>query len=260
MRKFVILRNLKVNGETTHVGEKFEDDVMTVTYVPLTKQSQHPDDVGASNIKFAESDDEDYYNDKRRGPNKFSSENDLFLEDFAESVTVYICKLKPKPGVLSLERCVELGVTPGPLLGKLKNGTDVTLPNGKTVKASDVRGPDDPGPIFIFLDIPDAEYLNMLWKKQTEFEPFQASAKSDNDAAMIVIHFSPENVVQLPLYQEFVDLFSPSTMHLYLNDRNTYSGYTSAHRIQWKLNQVHPNIFPILGLVSIVAILFVNPT
>ena len=48
-----------------------------------------------------------------------------------------------------LEKCVKAGVPPGPLLGDLKKGQDVTLPNGKVVLASDVTDPDDPGPVFI---------------------------------------------------------------------------------------------------------------
>lgn len=61
----------------------------------------------------------------------------------------YICRLQPRPGTLILEKCVEYGVPPGPLLGKLKSGEDITLPSGVLVKAADVREPNDPGPVFI---------------------------------------------------------------------------------------------------------------
>lgn len=61
----------------------------------------------------------------------------------------YICRLQPRPGALSLEKCVEHGVPPGPLLGKLKIGEDITLESGVVVQSVDVREPDDPGPIFI---------------------------------------------------------------------------------------------------------------
>lgn len=44
---------------------------------------------------------------------------------------------------------MKAGVPPGPLLGDLKKGNDVTLPNGTLVKAADVTEPDDPGPVFI---------------------------------------------------------------------------------------------------------------
>lgn len=61
----------------------------------------------------------------------------------------YICRLKPKPGVLDLDQCVKHNVPPGPLLGLLKSGKDITLSDGTLVKSSDVTSPDDPGPVFI---------------------------------------------------------------------------------------------------------------
>lgn len=253
MKRFVILRNLKVIADTTAEDGSFQDDVMSVQYVPLTKESLHPDGLEANAVQLA-SEDEDYYeneNLKRNqgAPRRNSPQNeqDFFFEQYAESVTAYICKLKPKPGVLCLEKCVERGVPPGPLLGQLKNGHDVTLANGQVVKASDVKGPDDPGPVFIFLDIPDEQFLSLLLENQEKFRPYQSGAASDSDAAMVVLHFGPERIVQLARYQEFVDKFSPSTQHLYLNERNHFSGYLSAHRIQWKLNQVNENMFPLLG-------------
>lgn len=61
----------------------------------------------------------------------------------------YICKLKSKPDTFSLELCVQHGVPPGPLFGKLKKGEDITLPNGKVVKFSDVNEPLHHRPVFI---------------------------------------------------------------------------------------------------------------
>lgn len=62
---------------------------------------------------------------------------------------VYVCNLHPRPGALNLNKCVEKGVPPGPLLGKLKTGDDIILPNGTIVCSKDVCEPDDPGPVFI---------------------------------------------------------------------------------------------------------------
>jgi len=62
--------------------------------------------------------------------------------------------------MLQFEKCIEMGVPLGPLLGKLKAGIDVTLHDGTLVKASDVTSPDDPGPIFI------GKHLTSLEKTQ----------------------------------------------------------------------------------------------
>lgn len=72
------------------------------------------------------------------------------LEKSDEAVVLaYICKFKGKLGALNPKRCKELGVTPGPLLGQLKKGNDVVLPNGQTVLAADVRSPDEPSPVIL---------------------------------------------------------------------------------------------------------------
>lgn len=71
------------------------------------------------------------------------------------SVMAFICECKPRPGALSLEKCLQLGVPKGPLLGKLKNGETLTLENGTVVYPADVRDPDDPGPIFLGLNTID---------------------------------------------------------------------------------------------------------
>lgn len=78
-----------------------------------------------------------------------------FLFHFSQflSVSSNIIKLMmiflPQAGALKLEECVRAGVPPGPLLGDLKKGMDITLADGTLVKAADVTEPDDPGPVFI---------------------------------------------------------------------------------------------------------------
>lgn len=94
------------------------------------------------------------YNLKINGFFCFSNDKQEHKDD--HSVMTFICECKPRPGALSLEKCLQLGVPKGPLLGKLKNGETVTLENGTIVYPSDVKEPDDPGPIFlglIFLNI-----------------------------------------------------------------------------------------------------------
>lgn len=41
--------------------------------------------------------------------------------------------------------------------------------------------------------------------------------------------------------------FSPSTQHLVLNDANNCMGSVAVHRIQYKLNLLSNEIFPLLG-------------
>lgn len=88
---------------------------------------------------------------KRTAPESMSSATQQLLKGFkSDAISMcYICRLQPRPGALNLDKCVKNGVPPGPLLGLLKNGEDVTLQNGTVVKSVDVCEPDDPGPVFL---------------------------------------------------------------------------------------------------------------
>ena len=50
---------------------------------------------------------------------------------YDSNVQAYFCNFSPRPGKLDIDKCVELGIKPGPLLGKLKSGQDVTLEDGR---------------------------------------------------------------------------------------------------------------------------------
>ncbi|XP_010006800.1 PREDICTED: zinc phosphodiesterase ELAC protein 1 [Chaetura pelagica] len=57
----------------------------------------------------------------------------------------FVVEEKPRPGKLNVEKLKDLGVQPGPLYGKLKNGTAVVLENGVTISPSDVLEDPIPG-------------------------------------------------------------------------------------------------------------------
>jgi len=73
----------------------------------------------------------------------------------------YVVQPKKKEGSLLIDLCIQKGVPPGPLLGKLKSGMDITLPNGTVVKSDEVRSPDCPGPVFI-----GTQELSLNFRKQ----------------------------------------------------------------------------------------------
>lgn len=47
-------------------------------------------------------------------------------------------------------------------------------------------------------------------------------------------------------YQSWIKLFPVETYHLLLNNENKCLGSTAIHRIQYKLNMLDENIFPLL--------------
>lgn len=206
--------------DSTQVHD-FEDQVMTVKCVPLYKTKTTSNE---------------------------TNENDEFAKE--NVVIAYICKLKPRPGTLNLEKCVERGLKPGPLLGLLKNGIDVTLDNGTVVKSKDVSEPSETALTFVFLDIPSEEFLPALQAEAELFYNRQQQLESDeaHDDVALVVHFSSEDIVNNNCYKDFMQNFSPQTQHIYLNKRqNSFSGYIASHRIQYQLNQLNEKVFPLLG-------------
>ena len=53
----------------------------------------------------------------------------------------YIINEKPKPGSLLVDKLKQLGVPSGPIYSQLKSGRDVSLPDGRLIRALDVVGP-----------------------------------------------------------------------------------------------------------------------
>lgn len=141
----------------------------------------------------------------------------------SEHVSIYFFLpfiTKPRAGKLDLEKCVDLGVPPGPLLGQLKNGCSVKLPDGTTVHSKDVCSADDPGPVFILVDIPSVEFLDSFKEKEAQFSMYQSAATNEQEIASLVVHFSPQHVIDDPIYQNFMGKFADSTKHLVLNETN----------------------------------------
>lgn len=137
----------------------------------------------------------------------------------AKSVMAFVCRCKPRPGTLSLQKCLERGVPKGPLLGKLKNGENITLENGVIVNAADVCEPDDPGPVFIVLDIPSIDYMNSLINAKSILN-LQDNGLPLDDRPTLILHFSPNSVVNSDEYTKFISKFPSTTKHLLLNESN----------------------------------------
>jgi len=63
----------------------------------------------------------------------------------------YVFTENDKPGKLDMEKCKQLGVPKGPLLGQLKNGKEIKLENGTVIKPDDVVGPTIKGKKLVML-------------------------------------------------------------------------------------------------------------
>lgn len=68
-----------------------------------------------------------------------------------------------RPGEFNVEKAREIGITPGPLFGKLQRGESVILENGREVFPQEVMGDRRPGRKFSF--VTDTQYLPSIAKE-----------------------------------------------------------------------------------------------
>ncbi|CAH0751050.1 unnamed protein product, partial [Diatraea saccharalis] len=289
-RRFVIMKDMNVTMANCSPSEDFEDSTMTVKYVLL---GPHVDLLGGKDVKpitkkpkidsnadkdFEEfiHDETDYYKPEAQtvdskcsrmsrskpkpGLDKDSmkKKTEKVLHDLTKKTNcsvAFICTLKKRLGTLDLAKCVEFGVKPGPMLGQLKAGQNVVLPDGTLVLSSDVKTPDDPGPVFIVLDIPEISYL-----KEEEFSShFDNGSNPAENIPALIVHFTPPEVFHHPTYKAFVAMFGPTTRHLILNAQNSCLGSEAVHRTQHRLHLLDPDIFPLLRDASVAAVWNTHP-
>uniref|UniRef100_A0A1B6E0U4 Zinc phosphodiesterase ELAC protein 2 n=1 Tax=Clastoptera arizonana TaxID=38151 RepID=A0A1B6E0U4_9HEMI len=252
-RKFVVLRDLTVKMAECKKEKVYQDNVMKVHYVPIyNKQKLQHKSVVLQLDSDSSDDDVDYYayaqgrqpleNQMLRAKRKRHDKNSDLVP--GSMSMAYICRLNNRPGTLLLEACVEHGVPPGPLLGRLKAGEDVTLKDGRIVRSIDVKEPDDPGAVFIVVECPSEDFLDSLLEEES-FSLYQTS-NCENDIPFIVVHFTPSQVMLHPRYKEWMSRFQMSTHHLIVNESNSCMGSVAVHRIQCKLNILDSSIFPLL--------------
>lgn len=159
IKKFVMLQALKVHEARCNESEPYKDSVMSVSYVPITKssiQEKESIDIGkeeVDNINYYDytinSNGKRIFDDAVEKESKTQKVEEKSGKTRISSAMSYICRLHPRAGTLSLEKCVEKGVKPGPLFGQLKAGRDITLPDGTVVLSKDVCSPTTPGPVFL---------------------------------------------------------------------------------------------------------------
>lgn len=161
IKKIIQLQALKIHEARCDESESYVDSVMSVSYVSITKLNVQEEE--SIDIREQVVNDISYYktnsNGKRVPDRKTETEPKVQKVEYwpdkkrISTAISYICKLHPRAGTLCLEKCMKKGVKPGPLLGQLKAGRDVTLPDGTVVLSKDVCSPAKLGPIFIGMSI-----------------------------------------------------------------------------------------------------------
>lgn len=243
-RSFALTRDLEI-VKRDYTESPFIDSCMEVHYIPI--YSSYPSVLESANCSDSSRSSSDSSESSEEPEQRRFKRMKPMQEGTLYDVTVaYVCKGHSKPGHLVLKKCIEQGVTPGPLLGELKNGKDVVLPSGKVVKSQDVVSPEEPCPVFLVVECPSKDFLDAFVNEQ-KFKAYQACATDSREVAALVVHFTPPDIIKTDKYRSWMQKFSESTQHLVLNTENPTLNSIAIHRIQQKLHLVHPQIFSLLS-------------
>ncbi|CAF2933592.1 unnamed protein product [Rotaria sp. Silwood2] len=100
-----------------------------------------------------------------------TSNNLISMKKFPDDlVYAYLCETHPFPATLSAELCAFHKVPPTELRARLKNGEDVTLPDGRLIRSKDVTLPGEP-PVKVLkkydtsklIELRSSSTLEKLW-------------------------------------------------------------------------------------------------
>uniref|UniRef100_A0A8C1SR32 Zinc phosphodiesterase ELAC protein 2 n=1 Tax=Cyprinus carpio TaxID=7962 RepID=A0A8C1SR32_CYPCA len=164
-------------------------------------------------------------------------------------VVAYVCKLHSKKGNFMALKAKEMGLPVGtaaigPIIEALKAGKTVTH-DGKEIRPEELCTPADPGPVFIVVDCPSEDFIQPLCTNHV-FQRYQTGGSEDS--AALVVHMTPESVLDTDEYKSWMERFPSSTEHLVMNEQTFTPHNTRSHKLQTQLNLIHPEIFPPLRL------------
>lgn len=156
----------------------------------------------------------------------------------------YLIRGPEIPGRFYPDKAKALGVPIGPLCGVLKNGAQITLPNGTVVRPEQVTDPSQPGSVSFYLDIPSRDYFESLFVDQeAAFQPFRNNASAKVDC---IVHQLGPGVLTEPKYQQWLLSFGMQTQHIVfapsLSDQRLV--FTSSALFQSYLHDLSPGLFP----------------
>ncbi|KAJ2831212.1 hypothetical protein GGI24_001649 [Coemansia furcata] len=164
---------------------------------------------------------------------------------------VALCYIAQGPDVLGkfdVRAAQALGLKPGPLYGRLKEGESVQGPDGSTIHPSQCVGPTKAGGIFIVVDCPSPRYINSL-VSNPQFEPFFAASETSDEGKqtqlVLVVHSLGPGVALDERYKSWVSKFPSHVHHMlsspeFIPDANPFQRHL---RVQASMAAVDPRVY-----------------
>lgn len=149
----------------------------------------------------------------------------------------YICRTAPILGRFDVQKAKALGVPPGPLYGKLKNGQNVTLRDGTVVESGAVVGTTQRGGSCAILQCLSVEMIDRLACVTRDsvclivrFMHCRATTTRRSAPAVLrlyseepvdcVVHMTPAAVANTDAYAAFIARFPMKTTHITTHSHN----------------------------------------
>uniref|UniRef100_A0A7E4VR65 ribonuclease Z n=1 Tax=Panagrellus redivivus TaxID=6233 RepID=A0A7E4VR65_PANRE len=157
--------------------------------------------------------------------------------------------IETNPGIpkIDMAKIMGLKVPKGPLIGKLKNGETITLPDGRKIQPSDVYADGEneglKNAVILVVDATDPEQVASL-ESASVLQPFISGKKTLD----YIVHFTADEVMKSPGYDAFSARFDPKvTKQLIVNGFGKADPHLeSVYRTQAVHSTIDPEMFPAL--------------
>ncbi|CAF3464566.1 unnamed protein product [Rotaria sp. Silwood1] len=176
-----------------------------------------------------------------RKSERLTTSNDLTsMKKFSDDlVYAYLCETHPFPATLSAELCAFHKVPPTELRSRLKNGEDVTLPDGRIIHSKDVTLSGEPPVKVLILDCPSLAYLDSINKSELNSHSYH-----------VIVHLAPSTILNDETYRTWMKSMN-TTHHLLLDETQKNVHMEAIYRYQTQLNYIDDGIFPLLSYHNI---------
>ncbi|CAL1538856.1 unnamed protein product [Lymnaea stagnalis] len=171
-------------------------------------------------------------------------QSDPLVHNSRDVAFAYIITAKAPLPKINVEKCLDAGITIGPMVGMLQRGQSVVLENGRVVHPEEVTDISiaDTRP-FLVLECPSLEFLPSLSKNKVLQEYI---TENPEKSFSIVIHMTPASVFNSKDYQLWMKRLHDSTDHLVLNSDAVAADLIRVRDHQARLNLVSKDLFPLL--------------
>lgn len=195
----------------------YSDAALTVHYLPVVSLSKQSDDA------------------------QCSAEPALFNQ----AEIAYLVEPNEPPCRIDPAKLVELRIPSGPHIGQLKNGEDVTLPDGRLIKSADV--------LLSNADVKQHNVLIVDCSKLSALPSLQENSllqkyMEGEKRLSYCVHYTPQNVLESEEYSAWMQSLGASCLHLIVNGTGPALPHLEAiYRNQALLNHINPRAFPRLS-------------